>query len=37
MMENLVRMSLYVWIMQVVMRRMKEEQGKEDNQSYLIG
>jgi hypothetical protein len=28
--ENLVRLSLYVWLVQ-----MKEEQGEEDNQSFL--
>jgi hypothetical protein len=27
MMENLVRLSLYVWMVQVVMRKIKEEQG----------
>ncbi len=26
MIENLVRLSLYVWLIQVVMRKMKEEQ-----------
>jgi hypothetical protein len=26
MMGNLVRLSLYVWLVQVVMRKMKEEQ-----------
>jgi hypothetical protein len=35
MMENLVRLSLYVWLVQVVMRKMKEEQGEEDNQRFL--
>jgi hypothetical protein len=28
MMMNLVRQSLYVWLVQVVMRKMKEEQGE---------
>jgi hypothetical protein len=32
MMENLVRLSLYVWLVQGVMRKMKEEQGEEDKQ-----
>jgi hypothetical protein len=29
MMENLVRLSLYVWLVQVVLRKMKEEQEEE--------
>jgi hypothetical protein len=28
--ENLVRLPLHVWLVQVVMRKMKEEQGEED-------
>jgi hypothetical protein len=32
----LVRLSLYVWLVQVVMRRMKEEQGEEDNERSLV-
>jgi hypothetical protein len=35
MMENLVRLSLYVWVVQVVLRKMKEEQVDEENQRFL--
>jgi hypothetical protein len=35
MMGNHVRLSLYVWLVQVVMRRMKEEQGEEENHRAL--
>jgi hypothetical protein len=34
-MKNLVRLSLYVWLVQLVMRKMKEEQGEEDNQRFF--
>jgi hypothetical protein len=34
MMMNLVRQSLYVWLVQVVMRKMKEEQGKEETRVF---
>jgi hypothetical protein len=36
MMENLVRLSLYGWLVQVVLRKMKEEQGEEDNQRSFV-
>ncbi len=36
MMKNLVRLSLSVWLVQVVMRKMKEEQGEEDNKGFLV-
>jgi hypothetical protein len=35
MMGNLVRLFLYVWVVQVVMMKMKEEQGDEDNQRFF--
>jgi hypothetical protein len=35
--ENLVGLSLYVWLVQMVMRKMKEEQGEEDNESAAVG
>jgi hypothetical protein len=35
MIKNLVRLSLYFWVVQVVLRKMKEEQGEEDNQRFF--
>jgi hypothetical protein len=35
-MKNLVRLSLYGWLVQGMMRKMKEEQGEEDNQRFLV-
>ncbi len=37
MMVNLFSLSLYVWLVQLVMRKMKEEQGEEDNESAAVG
>ncbi len=35
-MKNLVRLSLYVWLVQVVKGKMKEEKGdKEDNKRFF--
>jgi hypothetical protein len=35
MMKNLVGLSFYVWLVQVVIRKMKEEQVDEENQRLL--
>jgi hypothetical protein len=34
-MKNLVSLSLYVWLVQMLMRKMKEEQEEEDNQRFF--
>ncbi len=36
-MENLVSLSLYGWLMHVVMRKMKEEQGEEEDNQRFFG
>ncbi len=34
-MKNLVRLSLYGWLVQVVLRKMKEEQGEDVNERFF--